>query len=97
MRIKVRGYLTLRDVVGGRPFRVIEAERLTIAGLIERLSAELGEAFGAAVAAGGRPGEEGRNLVVLVNGRHVSHLPEGWETKLADGDEVAVFPVVAGG
>jgi molybdopterin converting factor small subunit len=32
-----------------------------------------------------------------VNGRHVSHLPEGLETELADGDEVSVFPVVAGG
>jgi molybdopterin synthase sulfur carrier subunit len=97
MRIKVRGYLTLREVIGGRPFRVVEADRLTVAGLVERLSAELGEVFDGAVGAGVRPGEEGRNLVVLVNGRHVSHLPEGLETELADGDEVSVFPVVAGG
>jgi MoaD family protein len=97
MRIKVRGYLTLREVIGGRPFRVVEADRLTVAGLVERLSAESGGAFRGAMAAGGRPGAEGRNLVILVNGRHVSRLPEGLETELADGDEVSVFPVVAGG
>ena len=89
MRIKVRGYLTLREVVGGRPFRVMEADRLTVAGLIERLAAELGGGFAEAVA--------GAALIVLVNGRHCSHLPDGPETELADGDEVAVFPPVAGG
>jgi MoaD family protein len=97
MRIKVRGYLTLRDAIGGGPDRVVEAGRLTVAGLVERLSEELGEEFTEAISAGGRAGAKGRNLVILVNGRHVAHLPEGMETELADGDEVAVFPVVAGG
>jgi MoaD family protein len=89
MRIKVRGYLTLRDAVGGRPDRVIEADRLTVGGLIERLAAEFGGRFAEAAAGGA--------LIVLVNGRHCSHLPDGLETELADGDEVAVFPPVAGG
>jgi len=60
-----------------------------VGGLIERLAAELGGGF-AEGAAGGA-------LIVLVNGRHCSHLPDGLETELADGDEVAVFPPVAGG
>ena len=97
MQIKVRGYLTLRDVVGGRPYRIIEADRLTVADLMERLSAELGAAFSEAITSGSHPGPPGRNLVVLVNGRHLSHLPAGLGTELSDGDEVAVFPVVAGG
>lgn len=97
MRIKVRGYLTLREVVGGRPFRVIEADRLTVAGLIERLSGELGDEFTGAISGSAPPGRTSPNLVILVNGRHCSHLPDRLQTELVDGDEVSIFPLVAGG
>ena len=33
---------------------------------------------------------------IMVNGRHVNHL-EGLETRLKDGDVVAIFPPVSGG
>ena len=36
------------------------------------------------------------NLLVLVNGRPISQLG-GWDTPLADGDEVAILPLVVGG
>jgi molybdopterin synthase sulfur carrier subunit len=90
MRIKVRGYLTLRAIIGGEPFRIVEAERLTVLGLLQRLSQDLGEEL--APSGGIRP-----TLAVLVNGRHVSHLPEGLQTQLEDGDEVSIFPPTAGG
>lgn len=90
MKIKVRGYLTLRKIIGGEPFRIVEAERLTVQGLIQRLSQELGEELA-------RPGGISPTLAILVNGRHVSHLPEGLQTQLADGDEVSIFPPTAGG
>ena len=38
-----------------------------------------------------------QHIIVLVNGRHVSHLPNGLSTELNDGDEVALFPPIAGG
>ena len=36
-------------------------------------------------------------LRVLVNGRHYTTLPGRLETYLQDGDEIALFPPVAGG
>ena len=36
-------------------------------------------------------------LKVLVNGRHYTTLPSKLETCLQDGDEIAMFPPVAGG
>jgi molybdopterin synthase sulfur carrier subunit len=97
MKVKVRGYLTLRDVIGGQPFRVVEAERLTIQGLIDQLCQELGDEFAQAIAAYAAPGTTRPYLAILVNGRHYSHLPDGLATELVDGDEVSIFPPAAGG
>lgn len=97
MRIKVRGYLSLRELVGGQPFRTIEAERLTVQDLIQYLSQELGDEFAQAVSAPGSSGGISPYLAVLVNGRHYSHLADRLQTQLADGDEVSFFPPAAGG
>jgi MoaD family protein len=96
MRIKVRGYLTLKDVIGDQPLREIEAESITVAELLSRLSSELDDSFSQMIP---KPGTRRKvsHLIVLVNGRHCSHLPDGLATELKDGDEVAVFPPAAGG
>jgi len=41
-------------------------------------------------------GDVKEDVNVLVNGRHIESL-EGVETRLIDGDEVALFPAVVGG
>ncbi|MFX1355255.1 MAG: MoaD family protein [Promethearchaeota archaeon] len=97
MRIKVRGYLTLRDIVGGQPFRIVEAEWLTVQGLIDQLCQELGDEFAEAISASAAPGTTRPYVAILINGRHYSHLPDRLETELADGDEVSIFPPAAGG
>ena len=97
MKVHVRGYLTLRDMVGGQPSRPVEAENMTLRQLIAQLAEELGEEFARSVqdptsGTGIRP-----EVSILINGRHHTHLPDRLDTPLADGDEVAIFPPVAGG
>jgi molybdopterin synthase sulfur carrier subunit len=41
-------------------------------------------------------GELSSEIIILVNGRHISHY-EGIDTKLSSEDEISIFPVVAGG
>jgi molybdopterin synthase sulfur carrier subunit len=57
-----------------------------------------------------RYGEDFRNMIfdpetnalsryirILVNGRHYTHLPGKLNTQLHDGDEISLFPPIAGG
>jgi molybdopterin synthase sulfur carrier subunit len=97
MRIKVRGYLSLRDVIGGQPFRIIEGEQLTLQDLVLQLSQDLGDEFDETISASASPASISPHLAVLINGRHYSHLPDRLQTQLEDGDEVSIFPPVAGG
>lgn len=87
MRIWVKGYLGLDVNLGGQPFVELDAERVTVRDLLGQLQ-QGGDP--------GTPGASGR-LAVLVNGRHASHLPDGLDTVLANGDQVAIFPPAAGG
>jgi molybdopterin converting factor small subunit len=89
MRIWVRGYLGLQAALGDKPFVEIDGDGVPLRDLLDRL---------------GQPGDERldmpgipRRLTILINGRHVSHLPNGLDTVLMDGDQVAIFPPVAGG
>jgi molybdopterin converting factor small subunit len=89
MRIWVRGYLGLQTALGDRPFIEIDANQVTIGDLLDQLA--LRDDTGVpALGTGG-------HLAVLINGRHASHLPDKLDTVLTDGDQVAIFPPVAGG
>lgn len=41
-------------------------------------------------------GKISRNVNILVNGKHIQHL-EKEETVLKNGDDVSIFPLIAGG
>ncbi len=95
MKIKVDGYLTFRKLIEDQPFIQLE-ENGTVNDLLERLSLEHGEAFTRLVFDPGTK-KVSRSIAILVNGRHYSHLPDRLNTELKEGDEVAIFPPVAGG
>lgn len=95
MRIRVRGYLTLKEVLGDQIWREIEGENVTIRDLVRQLSLEIDDPAHLIY----DPEIQGpsRHVAVLVNGRHYSHLPDRLDTELKPGDEVAIFPPTAGG
>ena len=94
MKIKVRGYLTFKESIGAQVLDLGDEDSLTLRELLLRLppASGLGEALQRA-----EGGQLGPGLVLLVNGQHHSHLPGRLDASLRDGDEVAIFPPLAGG
>ena len=73
---------------------VIEADTITVNGILDALVTRFGEAA-ASKLRGGEDLREGLSL--LVNGRNVLSLPDKFQTKLEDGDEVVITVQVSGG
>ena len=96
MKIEVKGFLTIRPIMGEFANREIETEPTSILGLIDSLSEELGSDFNEMIY-NHKTGEINDHMAILVNGRHYKNLPEKLRTLLEDGDNVAIFPPMAGG
>ncbi len=96
MEIRVRGFLTLRKAMGDQSSLVVDLEKPTVRGVLEALSRRFGENFRNLIFDPTTEEVRGHNLV-LVNGRHCRNLPGGLDSKLKEGDELALFPPVAGG
>ncbi len=93
MQITVQGYLTFKELVG--KCQIFMPAASTLRDLLDSLQDDLGERFKQAAYAGHQ--ELAGQFVVLLNGRHSTHLPDGVNTVLQDGDVVAIFPPIAGG
>lgn len=96
MIIKVKGYLTYRDVIGQREFERPDDAPITLLDFLRTLAAELDDEHGRMLFDEGA-GTVGPSVAVMLNGRHYNHLPDKLHTILQDQDEVAVFPPGAGG
>ena len=68
----------------------------SLRGLFDVLSNRFGEEFTDLIYDSGTKRVRG-DIRILLNGRHVVHLPKGLDTELKEGDEIAFFPPVAGG
>ena len=96
MRVRVKGYLTFREVIGTQQLQFADQQTTTVRDLLEALAKEIGVEF-AEMVFDPQTRKLSSHIAVLLNGRHCSHLPEGLETVLSDRDEVAIFPPIAGG
>ena len=96
MIIKVKGYLTYRDVIGQREIERDDGIPVTLLAFLRELAAELGGEYGRSIF-DEETGTVGRYVAVVYNGRHYNHLPDKLDTILKDQDEIAIFPPGAGG
>ena len=96
MPVRVRGYLTYKAIIGEQSIALPEEGELTVSALLARLASQLGEDFNVLIY-DPDTGLLGDLAAVLINGRSYRNLPDGLETVLNDGDEVAIFPPMAGG
>ena len=96
MKITVKSFLTLRQVMGNQAEFEIEIHELSVGELLDQLCDRFGEGLAAQVF-DGATNKVSHLLRVLINGRHYTTLPDQLNTMLKDGDEVALFPPVVGG
>ena len=96
MTIRVKGYVTFRTLVGERRLELREGQPLSLHDLLVDLSAEIGAAFVEQVF-DPATGEVRAHVSILVNGRQFTHPADRLATSLKDGDEIAIFPPIAGG
>lgn len=95
MKIKVRYFTTLRELAGTEEEELEMEDRGILAKLIKKVSSKYGEeAF--EYLHDKSTGKIDPSIKILVNGVDVRHL-QGIETKLEDGDVVAVIPPIGGG
>ena len=96
MKITIRGFLTLKKVMGP-PFTIdFKRDVLTLDDLLHELSNRFSEDFSKMIF-DPETHTLSRHVRILINGRHYSHLPKKLYTQLHEGDEVSLFPAIAGG
>ena len=89
--VTVRFFATIRKITGEKETFLAAS---TLQELLEQLALEQRSRFHQAVYG---PDGVSDEAIILVNGRHLEHLPEGLKTKLSPNDTVAIFPLVGGG
>jgi len=96
MKIRIKGFLSMREAMGGMGELQMDLEHATIRSALTELS--------------NRCGDELRDLLfdplsrdvrpynqILLNGRHYRHLKDGLDAELVEGDMLTIFPPVLGG
>jgi molybdopterin converting factor small subunit len=94
MKVKIKGYLTYKASLGEQFLDLGDKDKLTLRELLVRLSQKhkLGDSLYR-----NNAGTVNDRTIILINGRHHLHLPDQLDTIIKDGDEVAIFPPLAGG
>ncbi|MBI4773005.1 MAG: MoaD family protein [Deltaproteobacteria bacterium] len=96
MKIRVKGFLSVKGVMGRGGEIDLDLPEPTIRQALDELCLRCGPEF-RRVMFDPETGDPRPENPILVNGRHYRHLLHGLDTPLRNGDLLAVFPPVAGG
>ena len=94
MRVTVKFFTALREIVGKKEEEFEFSRGTTVKELLKHLSESYGQAFKEYIY-----NERGRvksHLQFLINGKSITTL-KSFESRLKDGDKVAIIPPVGGG
>lgn len=87
----VKFFAYIRDYTKTKEMTVEKCE--TVRELLQCLCSKYGKRFEMKIFTNGELSSE---IIILVNGRHISHSGN-LDTELGEDDEISIFPVVAGG
>jgi MoaD family protein len=96
MKIRVKGFFSIRDAMGHGGVLEMDVERATIREILFELSKRYGSKFRNEIFDPHTNDIMPENQI-LVNGRHYRYLVKGLDTDLSNEDELSLFPPVAGG
>ena len=94
MKIEVKFFTNLRELTGKKVDKLEISYAITVDELITLLSNKYGKKFKEYIY--DKKGELQGFLSFLVNGRNIN-IMQGFDTKLEEGDVVAILPPVGGG
>jgi molybdopterin synthase sulfur carrier subunit len=94
MRINVKFFAVLRDIVGDWSIDLSLPEGITVGETLESLAKQYGERFRSYVY--DEKGSVQDYLIFLINGESI-HAMKGFETPLKEGDSLVILPPIGGG
>lgn len=94
MKIKVKFFTSLREITGKKEDEIQLASIITVEELLANLSKKFGRKFTEYLY--DEKGKVQKYIQILINSRGINEL-QGFETKLKEGDTVAILPPVGGG
>jgi MoaD family protein len=96
MKILVKGYFSLGKAMQDKSVVELETEAASIRDILNHLAESFGKDLTDLIFEPGT-GELASHIHLFVNGRSYLSMPDKLDTQLKDGDEVALFPPLAGG
>ncbi len=94
MKIEIKFFTSLREITGKKLDHIQLQNSISVYELINLLSKEYGKKFREYIY--NRKGEPQDYLSFLVNGTNINNM-QGFDTKLKNGDIIAILPPVGGG